>query len=124
MPHYDADLDEHHPEVDVTAEHALWQAYTRSGTRALTNDLDVVFDDVVEFAGDFLGDDTYHDMEPLEPGPDRRMWVIAQPPEVRADRARRSRLTTVIGEALECEGDDSGDPFGDPSSDHDDAVSS
>ena len=125
MPHYDADLDEHHPEVDVTAEYALWQAYMRSGTRALTNDLDVVFDDVVAFAGDFLDDAAYHDMDPLEPGPDRRLWVIAQPPEVRGDRARRSRLTTVIGEALECEAEGDDDVSGDASSDReDDAASS
>ncbi|AJF96804.1 hypothetical protein TW95_gp0070 [Pandoravirus inopinatum] len=106
MPHYDADLDEHHHEVDVTAEHALWRAYVRSGSRIPSADLDVVFDDVVAFAGDFLDDDAYYDMEPLEPGLDRRRWVVAQPPAVQGDRARRSRLATVIGEAMDREDSD------------------
>ncbi|AGO83281.1 hypothetical protein pdul_cds_1012 [Pandoravirus dulcis] len=106
VPHYDADLDEHHHEVDVTAEHALWCAYVRSGSRVPSSDLDVVFDDVVAFAGDFIDDDAYYDMDSLEPGLDRRRWVVMQPPAVQSDRARRSRLATVVGEALDHEDSD------------------
>ncbi|AGO85650.1 hypothetical protein psal_cds_1287 [Pandoravirus salinus] len=130
MPHYDADLDEHHHEVDVTAEHALWRAYVRSGSRIPSADLDVVFDDVIAFAADFLDDDAYYDMEPLEPGVDRRRWVVAQPPAVQSDRARRSRLATVIGEAIDREDSDldgslsDGDDMGRGSAGSDDAASS
>lgn len=130
VPHYDADLDEHHHEVDVTAEHALWCAYVRSGSRVPSSDLDVVFDDVVAFAGDFLDDDAYYDMDSLEPGLDRRRWVVMQPPAVQSDRARRSRLATVIGEALDLEDSDldgsasDGDDMGRGSARSDDAASS
>nr|UDO46969.1 hypothetical protein [Pandoravirus massiliensis] len=105
VPHYDADLDQHHHEIDVTAEHALWCAYVRSGSRIASNDLDVVFDDVVAFAADFIDDGAYYDMESLEPGVERRRWIAEQSPIVQADRARRSRLATVVGDALEREDD-------------------
>lgn len=105
VPHYDADLDQHHHEIDVTAEHALWCAYVRSGSRVPSTDLDIVFDDVVAFAADFIDDGVYYDMESLEPGVERRRWMAEQVPVVQADRARRSRLATVVGEALEREDD-------------------
>jgi hypothetical protein len=115
LAHYDDDLDEHHPEVDVTHERALWKAYVRSGTRIPTNDTDVLLERVIEFAGDFMDDEVYDSMEALEPGPERRRWVLEQRPEVRADRARRSRLLTVIADALER--DDEGDFFSDDDDD-------
>nr|UMO80361.1 hypothetical protein [Pandoravirus aubagnensis] len=105
VPHYDADIDQHHHEIDVTHEHALWCAYVRSGSRVPSTDLDVVFDDVIAFAADFIDDGVYYDMESLEPGVERRSWIAQQSPVVQADRARRSRLATVVGEALEREDD-------------------
>jgi hypothetical protein len=120
IPHYDADVDEHHPEVDVTAEYALWRAYVRSGSRIASTDIDIVFDDVVAFAGDFIDDDAYYEMESLEPGLDRRRWVVVQPHAVQSDRARRSRLATVIGDALEREDSDLGGSDDDNGADHKD----
>lgn len=99
--HYDDDLNRTFLDVDVTAEYALWKAYERSGERILTTDPEVLHDALVEFAGDFLDESVYDDMLALEQGKERRLWICEQPPAVRNDRARRSRLYTVIGDVIE-----------------------
>jgi len=101
IDHYDADTDQHADgPADVTSERALWLRYARTMTPqqwriTMDVDADVLCEQVVRFAGDFLPDAVYEPMYDIDPGRERAAWIAAQPPQVRADCERRNRLLTV-----------------------------